>query len=279
MRRRESASEAKLPCLTSKGDTVKRCLQVIVAESEDSRFIRSLVPRRRRIRHVAGEQECLDLAYAGGGDIMLLDMVDPAFAEPEFVSRLRFVSRSAFPIVGIAPSAVAEPDRWLRAGMAEILYRDMLTPFLLDRAVRHWVKHHRLKHRLFEANRRALTWWKDLVSVLDEVRLRLEKGGDSLDAYLTLLDAKEEQHPSLRRKTIEHARQQLSELDQLAQELDVAARTIQLEGIERSKDQPRSAQKTLFSAESLVESAVEEERSRSLDPPSSRGSEYPRFGT
>lgn len=261
------------------GNAVKRCLHVVVAESEDSRFIRGLVPRRRRIRHVAGEQECLDVAYAGVGDIMLLDIEDRAFAEPEFVSRVRFVSRSAFPILGIASSSMAEPERWLRAGMAEILYRETLTPFLLDRAVRHWVKHHRLKYRLFEANRRALTWWKDLVSVLDEVRLRLEKSGDSMEAYLSLLDTAEQQHPSLRRKTIRNARQQLTELDQLGQELDVAARTIQLEGIERSKDQPRSAQKTLFSAESLVESAVEEERSRSLDPPSSRGSEHRKFGT
>jgi len=259
---------------------VKRCLQVVVAESEDSRFIRGLIPRRRRIRHVATEQECLDLAYTGAGDVMLLDMEDPSFSEPEFVSRIRFVSRSSFPILGIGSGQLIESERWLRAGMAEILYRDMLTPFLLDRALRHWVKHHRLKHRLFEANRRALTWWKDLVAVLDEVRLRMEKSGDSMDAFLTLLDAEENQHPALRHKTIRNARQQLVELSHLAQELDVAARTIQLEGIERSKDQPRRAQRTLFSAESLVESAAQEERSRSLDPPTSRGpEEQRRYGT
>lgn len=259
---------------------MKRPLQVLVAESQESRFLRDSIPSRRRIRHAATEQECLDLAYAGAGDVMLLDIEDPVFSGPDFVSRVRFVSRNSFPVLGVASHKVDEPDKWLRAGLAEILFRETLTPFLLDRALRHWVKHQRMQARLYDANRRALRWWKELVLALDEVRLRMEKGTDSLEAYLTLLETGEGEDRSFRRRAIGNARKQVAEIGQLAQELDVAARTIELEGIEKSKSQPRKSRGTLFTAESLIESALEEERNRSLDPPASRDpKEQRRYGT
>lgn len=259
---------------------MKRMLQVLVAESEESRFLRERVPRRRRIRHVATEQECLDLAHAGAGDVMLVDIEDRAFCDPDFVSRVRFVSRSAFPILGVASHELKKPERWMRCGMSDLIYRENATPFNIDRALRHWVKYQRLQLRVYDANRRALRWWKDLVTALDEVRLRMEKGVDSLEAYLTLLEAGEGDVPSLRHRTVDNARKQVAELSQLAQDLDVAARTIQVEGIEKSKEQPRRARGGLFTAESLIESALEEERSRSIDPPVSRyPEEHRRYGT
>jgi hypothetical protein len=260
---------------------VKRFLQVLVAEPESSRRIRDLIPARRKIRYAATEQECLDLAYAGAGDVMVVDLEGPNFADPEFISRVRFVSRSSFPILGIVSTQVSEPEKWLQCGLAQLLYRETLKPFVLDRCLRHWVKHQRLQMRLFDANRRALGWWKDLVNALDEVRYRMEKNADSLEAYLTLLETGESEIPSLRRRTVANARKQVAEINHLAQELDVAARTIQLEGIEKSKQQPRRGRGTLFSAESLIETALKEERNRSIDPPApSRDSEeHKRFGT
>lgn len=285
-------AEGDLPCphfaegrtyghiLILEGLVVKRHLLVLIGESERSRFLRDLITPRRRIRHVAREQECLDLAYSGTGDVMLLDIEDASFSDSEFISRIRFVSRNAFPILGVASLHLKEPEKWLRAGLSEILYREMLTPFLLDRALRHWVKHHRLQMRLFDANRRALGWWKHLVSALDEVRTRMEKNVDSLDAYLTLLGAGEGEIPSLRRQTLSNACKQVAEISHLAQELDVAARTIQLEGMEKTKRQPSKPGSGLFTASALIESALADERNCLIDPPTSYDpEEHKRYGT
>lgn len=267
---------------TAKEPILKRCLQVIVAEPEESRFLRDRISCRRRIRHTATEQECIDLGYAGAGDVMLIDLDALGFADPEIIGRIRFVSRNTFPILGIASRGLRHPDNWLRAGLATILPKDSLTPFALDRTLRHWVKHHRLKVRLFDANRRALRWWDDLVTALDEMRLRMEKSSDSLEAYLTLLDAGEGDIPSLRRSTIANARKQVAEIHHLAEELDVAARTIQLEGIEKSHAQRKKPDgRSPFSMEALMDAAVEEERGRLFDPPaaSTDREEHRRYGT
>ncbi len=222
----------------------------------------------------------MDLGYAGAGDVMLIDLRDPIYADPDFISRMRFVSRSAFPILGVVSQDQGDLNRFLRAGISEVLIRETLTPYLLDRAVRHWVKFQRLQIRLFEANRRALQWWKDLVSALDEIRHRMEKGTDSLEAYLTLLETGEGEVPSLRRRIVGNARKQVAEISELAQELDVAARTIQLEGIEKTKQQPRRTRGALFTAESLVEAALDEERNRSIDPSPTRDTHGgQRYGT
>jgi hypothetical protein len=141
---------------------------------------------------------------------------------------------------------------------------------LLDRKLRHWVKHQRLQLRLYDSNRRALKWWKDLVSALDEVRVRLEKNSDALEAYLRLIEAGEGEDPSFRRATVGQARKQIDEIGQLATELDVAARTIQLEGIERSREQKGRADRPIFTADSLAELTQDEELRRQLDPPATR---------
>ncbi len=259
---------------------MKRCLQVLVAESEERRSLRDLVSPRRRIRHAATEQECVDLGYAGAGDVMLVDMDDPSFDDPDFVSRVRFVSRSAFPILGVTRRPPSSAEKWLKCGMAEVLHLESLTPYLLDRKLRHWVKHQRLQLRLYDANRRALRWWKDLVGALDEVRLRLEKTSHSLEAYLTLLEAGEGEIPSLRRNTVGRARKQIGEINELAAELDVAARTIQLEGIERSRSAQGRRREPIFTEAALAEGAREEERRKQFDPPMTRGTHRERrYGT
>jgi len=259
---------------------LKRSLQVLVAESEQSRSLRDMVSPRRRVRHAATEQECLDLGYAGAGDVMLVDIDDRCFSDPDFVSRVRFVSRSAFPILGVTNRPNGEIERWVKCGLAEVLQRQTLTPYLLDRKLRHWVKHHRQQLRLYDANRRALKWWKDLVSALDEVRGRLEKTSDALDAYLGLLDSGDGEEPSFRRSTISQARKQIAALSQLATELDVAARTIQLEGIQRSRSQKSRSDRPIFTEDSLAESANVDEARHRLDPPAARSPhQHRRTGT
>lgn len=211
---------------------------------------------------------------------MLVDLDGELGYDSDFVTRLRFISRSSFPIIGVASANFKDKDIWLRSGLAEILPKESLTPFVLDRHIRHWVKHQRLLIRLHDANRRALHWWSDLVSALDQIRHRMEKSSDSLNAYLTLLESSEGEVPSMRRQTVDLARKQLVEINQLSQEMDVAARTIQLQGIEKSKEQPRQSQGKIFTAESLIESAVEEERGWSIGPGGSSGSdENRRYGT
>ncbi len=259
---------------------MKRILQVLIAEPDGSTFLRDMIKKRRRIRYAANEQECLDLGYAGAGDVLLIDLEGEMGTDPDFATRLRFISRSSFPIIGLAPANFATTDQWLRSGVAEVLFKDNLTPFILDRTIRHWVKHQRLQMRLHDANRRALHWWGDLVSALDQMRQRLEKNSDSLNAYLSLLEAGDGDIPSLRKQTVENARKQLAEINQLSRDMDVADRTIQLEGIEKSKEVPSQAGKKVFTTESFAESAMEAGRSRSIDPPSSRDSEENRrYGT
>ncbi len=230
-----------------------------------------MISARRRVRHAATEQECLDLGYAGAADVMLVDIDDARFSDPDFVSRVRFVSRSAFPILGVTDRSNTEVERWVKCGLAEVLQRQGLTPYLLDLKLRHWVKHNRQQLRLYDANRRALKWWKDLVSALDEVRGRLEKTSDALDAYLCLLDSGDGEEPGFRRSTVIQARQQIAALSRLATELDVAARTIQLEGIERSRSRKNRSDRPIFTADSLAESAQIDEIRNRLDPPAARG--------
>jgi hypothetical protein len=255
---------------------LKRCLQVLVAESEQARFLRDMISPRRRVRHAATEQECLDLGYAGAGDVMLVDIDDPRFSDPDFVSRVRFVSRSAFPILGVTGRPNGEIERWVKCGLAEVLQRETLTPYLLDLKLRHWVKHNRLQLRLYDANRRALKWWKDLVSALDEVRGRLEKTSDGLEAYLSLLESGDGEEASFRRSTVSQARKQVAAISQLATELDVAARTIQLEGIERSRTQKGRTDRPIFTEDSLAESAQGDENRNQLDPPTARSPHHQR---
>ena len=262
------------------GDVLKRILQVLIAEPESSKFLRGMIKKRRRIRYAANEQECLDLGYAGAGDVMLMDLEGEMGCDPDFATRLRFISRSSFPIIGVASPNFKDTDSWLRAGLAEVIYKDRLTPFSLDRTIRHWVRHQRLQIRLSDANRRALHWWGDLVSALDQMRQRMEKTSSSLNAYLSLLEAAEGEIPSLRQQTVANARKQLAEIDQLGQDMDVAARTIQLEGIEKSKDQPTQGRRKVFTTESFVTSALKEEQRWSIDRSKSPDSEEKRrYGT
>ncbi|MCK4412223.1 MAG: hypothetical protein KAY32_01635 [Candidatus Eisenbacteria sp.] len=261
---------------------MKRMLNILVAEPAGSQAIRKQIYHRRRIRLAASEQECMDLAYAGSADVMVIDLEASAFSDPDFITRVRFVSRNAFPIIGISSREKAEGEKWTRSGLSELLFWESLTPYRLDRVMRHWVRFRRMQRRLFDADRRALQWWKNLVDALDEVRHRMERCGDSLDAFLGLLDGGEGEVPELRGKHIAGARQQLAELNHIAADLDVAARTIQLRGLERSQREAQ-CRRPVIKPEAWLEAGEEEEvGERSIDqPPFVRGSEdqQRRYGT
>jgi hypothetical protein len=261
---------------------LKRTLNILVAEPAASQAVRKLIFHRRRIRFAANEQEVTDLAYAGAADVMVVNLDEPAFADPDFITRVRFVSRNAFPIIGLASREQAQDEKWTRSGLSELLFWESVTPYRLDRAVRHWVRFRRMQRRLLDADQRALQWWKNLVDALDEVRHRVERGGDSLEAFLGLLDGHDGEVRELRDKHLAAARQQVAELNHIAADLDVAARTIQLRGLERSQREAQ-CRRPVIKPEAWLEAGVEEENGeRSIDsPPFVRGTEDQprRFGT
>lgn len=214
---------------------MKRTLHVLVAESERAAALRGLIPPQRRIRHAATEQECLDLACAGAGDVMVINLDDTAFRDPELPSRIRFLARNAFPVLGVGTRGRVDAGAWIRGGLAEVLYRDELDATRLDRVLCHWAQHRRMQRRVHAADRRALQWWHDLVAALDEVRGRLEQSSDALEAFLTLLEHRDSDSPARRQQHLLQARKQLAEFNQIVADLDIAARTIQLKGLERRR--------------------------------------------
>jgi hypothetical protein len=227
---------------------VKRTLHVLVAESERTQALRRLVVPERRIRHAASEPECLDIAAAGAADVMLVNLDDRGFSDPGLPSRVRFLSRNAFPVLGVGTRGKVDQDAWIRGGLHEILYWEELDAARLDRCLCHWVKHRHLHRRVRAADRRALQWWTDLVAALDEVRARLEQSSDALDAFLGRLDGPEAQIPDRRQQHLLQARKQLAELNQIAADLDIAARTILLKGLARRRRQARRSGGTLEQA-------------------------------
>ena len=212
---------------------MKRTLHVLVAESERAAALRGLVAPHRRIRHAATEQECLDLACAGAGDVMIINLDDTAFRDPELPSRIRFLARNAFPVLGVGTRGRVDAEAWMRGGLADLLYRDELDAARLDRVLCHWARHRRMQRRVHAADRRALQWWHDLVAALDEVRGRLELSSDALEAFLTLMENSDIDASARRQPHLLQARKRLAELNQIVADLDIAARTIQLKGLER----------------------------------------------
>ena len=264
------------------GEILRKLLHILVAEPPDTQSIRRQILSRRRVRLAGSEQECLDLAYAGSADAMIVDLDEKTFADPDFIRRLQCASRNAFPILGVVSRARAAGERWSRNGLAELLIREDLTPERLDRVLRHWIRYRRMQRRLCEAERRALGWWKNLVDALDEVRHRLEGCSDSMDAFLGLLEDGDGDVPELRRKNVACARQQIAELSQIIADLDVAARTIQLRGLERSEREARCRRPGIRPEAWLSEEEADGAGERSIDgPPHVRDSENPqrRFGT
>ncbi len=261
--------------------SLKRILNILIAEPESSQRLRKLILQGRRIRYAGSEQECLDLAYAGSADILLLDLDDARIADPDFVSRVRFVSRHAFPILGVSARREAHAERWFRNGLSDLLTWDGLTPYRLDRSIRHWVRFHRMQRRLFDADRRALQWWKDLVQALDEVRQRLERSCDALDAFLNLLEGSDGEVPALREQRLLLARKQVAELNQVSADLDFAARVIQLKGFERSRKETHVHRPAVKPDEWLADGEEGEPGERSIDPGHGRDShnEERRYGT
>jgi len=258
----------------------KRVLQVLVAEPVDSHGLRDMVPSHRRIRHAATAQECLDLAYAGSADVMLIDLDAADFVDPSFVARVHSASRHAFPIIGVVSRDPEQPDRWFRHGLSDLLPWEGLTPYRLDRAMRHWVKFQRTQHRLFDAERRALQWWKDLVEALDEVRRRVECGCDSLEAFLSLLEGEDGQSREQRQQVIWQARKQVAELNQINADLDFAARVIQLKGLQRSRRQALTRPPAVRPEAWFDHAEPEEDADRSIDRPPLHGEETEeRYGT
>lgn len=257
---------------------MRRSLHVLVAESERNEALRRLVVPERRIRHAANEQECLDLATAGAADVMLINLDDVAFDDPELPSRVRFLSRNAFPVLGVGTRGRVDAEAWIRGGLQDVLFWEEINPHRLDRCLIHWVSHRRLRRRVRAADRRALQWWSDLVAALDEVRGRLEQCSDALDAFLVRLEGSDADLAAQRQQSVLQARKQLAELNQIASDLDIAARTIQLKGYERRR---RQAQRAAASgAETSQRPWDEEDRASgeapSFDPPRD---EKRRFGT
>jgi hypothetical protein len=255
---------------------VKRTLHVIVAESERSHALRQLIAPQRRIRHAASEQECLDLAYARAADVMVINLDDGAFGDPEFPNRIRTLARGAFPILGVGTRGRIDTCAWLRGGLTDVLFWEELGAERLDRCLCHWVQHRRMRKRVHAAGRRALRWWQDLVSALDEVRCRLEQSSDALEAQLTLLE--ESDCPaSDQQQLVLQARKQLAELNQVATDLDVAARTIQLKGLERRR---RQAQRDPAHSEPWLAQPWDAEDAPGGEAPlGNSGDEQRRFGT
>jgi len=207
----------------------------------------------------------MDLAYGAAADVMLLVIDEGEFGDPELPSRLRFVSRNAFPILGIAPRNLPTRREWLRGGLHAILAREDLHPNELDRTLRHWVRYRRMQRRLYAADRRALQWWKDLIEALDEVRGRLERGTDSIDAFVGLLDGPAELPAARRRRYLDQVRSHLAEMSQIATDLDVAARTIQLKGLERSERNARTHRPALSPEDWLTGIVLEEGEERAAN--------------
>ncbi|MBM3317361.1 MAG: hypothetical protein FJY75_05870 [Candidatus Eisenbacteria bacterium] len=257
---------------------MRRTLHVLVAEGERSRALRGLVETQRRIRHAATEQECLDIAAAGAADVMVINLDDAGFGDPGLPARVRFASRNAFPVLGVGTRGRVDAGAWIRGGLHEILYWEELNPARLDRCLRHWVRHRSLRRRVRAADRRALQWWTDLVAALDEVRGRLERGSDALDAFLGRIETQDGEIADQRRHHLLQARKQLADLNQIAADLDIAARTIQLKGLERRQ---RQAQRGFASRDAYLQRPWDEEEPpcgdpSALDPP--RDERY-RFGS
>jgi len=260
---------------------LKNLLHVLVAESPRQRFLRERILPRRRIRLAGSAQECIDLAHAGSADVMVVDLDNREFSDPDFIRRVRFASRGAFPILGVAARDRVAGERWSRRGLSDLLVREDLTAERLDRALRHWVRYRRLQRRVFDADRRALAWWKNLVDALDEVRRRLEQGSDALNAYLGLLEGGEGGVEDLRRRHVAAARRQVNGLERIAADLDVAARTIQLRGLERSEREARCRRPAVRPEEWLADADEDEAGVRSIDRPhpGDAETEQRRFGT
>jgi hypothetical protein len=259
----------------------KRVLHILVAEPQASRALRELIPTHRRIRHAATAQECLDLAYAGSADVMVIDLDNAAFADPAFLAQVRSVSRRAFPIVAVASRRLRRPERWFRQGLSELVSWEGLTAYRLDRTLRHWVKFHRTQRRLFDAERRAMQWWKDLVEALDEVRGRTERGCDALEAFLGLLEGSDGETRERRQQAIWQARKQVAELNQINGDLDFAARVIQMRGLQRTRRQALTHTPAVRPEEWFEKTELEENGDRCIDRPPVGGGEPEerRYGT
>lgn len=259
----------------------KRVLQVLVAEPVGRQGLRELVPVHRRIRPAATPQECLDLAYPGSADVMLVDLDDAGFADPAFIARVHSTSRNAFPIIGVVSRRPQRPERWFGQGLSDLLPREGLTAYRLDRVLRHWVKFQRTQRRLFEAERRALQWWKDLVDALDEVRRRTESGCDALEAFLGLLEGDDGETRERRQQVIWQARKQVAELNQINADIDFAARVIQLKGLQRSRRQALTHPPAVRPEAWFDHSETEDDADRCIDRPPVHGeeSEERRYGT
>ncbi len=212
---------------------MKRRFQILLAEPGERGRLRRLIRGRRLVRHARNQQECLDYAFAASADVVLLDGDSEPFGSPQFVSRLRFVSRNAFPIL-VARSNPSENSKdWLEAGAAELIDPSCLDALLLDRLLRHWAKHYRLRRRLFDADRRANQWWHDLVEALDEVRQRIEREHDSIEAFVNLLDQGGSPTEE-RERYLDQIRKHLASLLGLTSELETASKTIRRKGARRA---------------------------------------------
>lgn len=239
---------------------------MLLAEKSRGRISR-LIPARVQVRRGEDEQACLDLAYAGAADVMLLDLDADEFADPAFITRVRFISRCAFPLIGVTKAITPRIERLLLEGLADAVPRAGLTPVSLERRLRHWAAHHRLRIRLQHADRQSLEWWRNLIEGLDEVRGRITAGIDSTEAFLALIDGLDGARCDLRRRHLDQARKRMAEMRQIAADLEHAAQIIRRKGIARSKRDNLAGRQVLLPEGWTRTARAKHETPQWLDPP------------
>jgi hypothetical protein len=250
--------------------------RVLIAEPLDRQALRRLVRPPWRLRLAATQQECADLAYAQAADVMIVDLDYPEFDSPEFIGRVRFVARNAFPILGISRRPSRRREAWFDQGLSDLLGRGGLSAVLLNHKMRHWVRHFRMRTRLQRADSRALEWWCSLADGLAELRTHLIEGLDGAEAYLGLLAGGEGALAERRTDLLTQADAQLAEIRRTAEQLSSAASLIRRKGIARSRRDALAGKRVLLPEGWLQHASRRPESEHWVDlpgAPSSGGSE------
>ncbi|MBD3235654.1 MAG: hypothetical protein GF330_03005, partial [Candidatus Eisenbacteria bacterium] len=171
-------SEKPRLSIPPRGASLRPRPRVLIAEPLDRQGLRRLVRASWQVRLAATQQEAADLAYVHAADVMIADLDAPEFDSPEFIGRVRFVARNAFPVLGITRRPSRRRDAWFRQGLSDLLPREGLSSILLEHKLQHWVRYYRMRVRLHRADLRVLEWWRSLADGLTEIHTQLLAGLD-----------------------------------------------------------------------------------------------------
>lgn len=268
-------SEKPRVSVPPRGASRRPRLRVLIAEPEDRRALRRLARPPWHLRIAATQQESADLAYANAADVMIVDLDAPEFDSPEFIGRVRFVARNAFPILGITRHPSRRREAWFQQGLSDLLGRDGLSAALLDHKMRHWVRHHRMRARLHRADHQALEWWRSLADGLAEIRTQLIERLDGAEAHLALLAGRDGESAERRAELLGRADVQLAEIRQMADQLSRAAGRIRSKGVARSRRDNLAGKRVLLPEGWLRHATRREESERWVDPPRARSTGRP----